>query len=469
MGANPDRTDQADDDFRWWSANETASAIRFDEVSELEILNAAIARIEAFDPLLCSVVIELFERARRLRSGSPDAERRGPFWGVPMLLKDAGEELAGTSHWVGTQGLRRSNHQSLTSTELALRFETLGLVVIGKSACPELSAGSTTEPPGFAPTRNPWDPTRTVGGSSGGSAAAVAAGFVPIAHGSDATGSLRFPASHCGVVTLKPTRGRVPQVPPTGQSDPFRVWTQFALARDVNDLVTLFPLLARDGQPLVTFRNELRVGLLDHDPIVGLPVSPDCVKAVHAVGAAMSALGHDVALAYPPALKDLFRPFWKAMKVIEPLVRQEQLRWMADRLGRSCGPGDLSDDVLALASTGARIEWPIVNEAQETLVEAMRAVPQWWTTGFDLLVTPVMLEPAWKIGESAPERTGMFCAPFSFTGQPALVAPVGVTGGGLPVGVQIVGRHGDDELLLNLGTKLQEVFGWLHRRPHSAL
>ena len=265
------------DDLRWWSALDTAAAIRSGPVSAAEVLEASIARIEILDAALGAVVIPLFDRARSVTTEGT-SHAGGLFHGVPMLLKDAGEELAGTSHWVGTQGLSRSRHRSAMTTELADRLESLGFVMLGKSSCPELSASSTTEPVGFAPARNPWALDRTAGGSSGGSAAAVAVGLVPIAHGSDATGSLRFPASHCGAVTLKPSRGRIPISPPMGQIDPLR-------------------------------------------------------------------------------------------------------------------------------------------------------------------------------------------APFSFTGQPALVVPITTTTAGLPVGVQVVGRHGDDERLLALGAKLQTVFGWLDRYP----
>ncbi len=450
------------DEMQWWSAHATAAAIRSGLVSEREVVDAAIARVEGLDPLLGAVVIPLFDRARDSAIGDRRAEL---FRGVPMLLKDAGEELDDTPHWVGTQALRRAEHRSTATTALARQFEALGFAIIGKSACPELSASSTTEPAGFAPTRNPWDPTRTAGGSSGGSAAAVAAGLVPLAHGSDATGSLRFPASHCGVVTLKPTRGRVPQVAPTGQSDPLRVWTQFALARDIEDLRSLFPLLASGDARTSSFRTSLRVGLLDHDPIIGLPVDRACANAVHALGDAISLLGHGVEFDFPPTLGTLFDPFRKSMRVLEPSIRFEQRTWMEKRLGRPCRPGDLTDDLLAVAEQGARLDASDVREAWDLVRSAMSRVPNWWDTGFDLLVTPVTLEPPWLLGEAAPAKTGMFCAPFSFTGQPALVVPVTTTSDGLPVGAQIIGRPGDDEMLLDLGAILQEAVGWLERRP----
>lgn len=452
------------DEMQWWSAHEMAAAIRSGLVSEREVVDAAIARIEGLDPLLGAVVIPLFERSRERARVRRDGGPVELFRGVPMLLKDAGEELDGTPHWVGTQGLRSAATRSTTTTLLARRFEELGFAIVGKSACPELSASSTTEPPGFAPTRNPWDSTRTVGGSSGGSAAAVAAGLVPLAHGSDATGSLRFPASHCGVVTLKPTRGRIPQVAPTGQSDPLHVWTQFALARDIEDLRSLLPLLASGGAAQPPFRRSLRVGLLDHDPIIGLRVDPVCAGAVRLLGDAMSLLGHRVDFGFPPAFSTLFGPFWTAMQVIEPSVRFEQRTWMEQRLARRCRTGDLTDEILELAERGARLPSSAVEAAWERVREAMARVPDWWDTGFDLLVTPVTLEPPWLLGEVAPAKTGMFCAPFSFTGQPALVVPATMTPDGLPVGVQIIGRHGDDELLLDLGATLQGVIGWLDRR-----
>ena len=451
------------DELQWSSAVATAEAVRAGRLSASEVLAATIMRIERLDPMLGSVVIPLFDRARRDIAGV--ANRGGGFHGVPMLLKDVGEELQGTSNWCGTRGLANQGYRSSTTTQLARRFEDLGFSIVGKSACPELSASSTTEPGGFAPTRNPWDLESTAGGSSGGAAAAVAAGLVPIAHGSDGTGSLRFPAAHCGVATLKPSRGRIPITPPTGQSDPLQAWTQFAVARDVNDLAALFPMLAGDATPRVESPERLRVGLLDHDPIIGLPVSADCRASVHQLGGHLASMGHGVELAFPAALATLFKPFWEAMSVIGPTVRREQVDWMSRRLGRPCRAGDLSDEVLDLADRAARIEPVAVAAAYDTIRTAMAPIPTWWDSGFDLLVTPVTLQPAWKLGEDAPIRTGMFCAPFSLTGQPALVVPVLWNDNGVPVGVQLVGRHGSDELLLDLGATLQTTVGWLERRP----
>jgi amidase len=407
------------DEFRWWSALETAAAVRSGAVGPNDVVEAAIERVQRIDPSL---------------------------------------------HWVGTTALRDADHRSTRTTPFAAQLEDLGLRIVGKSACPELSADSTTEPRGFEPTRNPWDGDRTVGGSSGGAAAAVAAGLVPIAHGSDGTGSLRFPASHCGVATLKPSRGRITSIAAAGQSDPRSVWTQFALARDVRDLQALFTLVATPPVSPLGFRSRLRVGLLDHDPIIGLSVAPACARAVHHVGQALAMLGHDVDLNHPPALDGVFGRFWDVWKILGPAIRSEQLAWVTSRLGRPCTDGDVSDAVLELAARGSLLSIAEVDDAWTSVMATMAAVLPWWGS-FDVLVTPVTLEPAWLIGDSAPAKTGMFCAPFSFTGQPALVVPSTPSDEGLPIGVQLVGRPGHDELLLEIGIQLQQATAWTDRRP----
>lgn len=445
------------------SAVDIASQVRLGQLRADVVVDEAIARIEDANLDLACVVIPLFERARhRVR----EVDLAGPLAGVPMLLKDAGEELAGTPMWVGTQGLRRSDHTSRTTTALAGRFEELGAIIVGKSACPELSASSTTEPAGFEPTRNPWDPTRSVGGSSGGSAAAVAAGLVPIAHGSDGSGSLRFPAALCGVATLKPSRGRIASSPAAGSPDPLDLWTQFAVTRDVRDLIALFGCLASHVvEAPATAVAPLRVGFVASDPIIGLDVDGACVEAVRRVGNALADAGHRVEESFPSAFTTLFEPFWQSMTTIGPWVRAGQVEWLSQQLGRPCRAGDVSDDVLALADRGRSLSELEVDAALERAATAMAPVSDWWDEGHDILVSPVTLQPAWALGEDAPMRTGMFAAPFSFTGQPAAVIPGGWTHDGRPVGVQLVGRSGTDELLLAVALDLQLRLGWLDRHP----
>ena len=212
------------EDPRWASAVTQARYLRDGLVSSTELHDMAVEVIERVDPLVHAVVAPLFDR---------------PGVGVPILVKDAGQEIAGTPHWVGVAALRDANARSTVTTPLVRSLESGGFSVIGKGACPQLSTGATTEPPGFEPTRNPWDLLRSAGGSSGGPAAAVAAGMVAVAHGSDATGSLRTPAAVCGVATLNPTSGRIVSIPPAGQA-PNDAWRDFIIARHAEDLAFVF-------------------------------------------------------------------------------------------------------------------------------------------------------------------------------------------------------------------------------------
>jgi amidase len=447
------------DRFFWWSATRIAAAVRAGEVTTEEVTTAAIERIARVDPEIGSVVIPLFERALDRSRLTPS----GPLAGVPMLLKDAGEEIAGTSHWVGCRGLRAVNHRSTRTTALATRFEEMGAVIVGKSACPELSASSTTEPTGFAPTHNPWALGHSAGGSSGGSAAAVAAGLVPLAHGSDATGSLRFPAALCGVTTLKPSRGALPATPAAGQPDPLGLWTQFVLSRHPDDLRVVFDALV----PTMSTpppRMQQRVGLLDHDPILGLPVHDDIAAAVRRVGQLLESLGHHVQFSYPPAFDDLFARWWPTNTTITQWVRASQVAWVAERLGRPPTGDDISADVLEQAALGSAIHDDVISAALAGASAAMAPVADWWAD-HDLLVSPVTLQPAWRHGDPAPMNTGMFAAPFSFTGQPAIVVPAGWTTDGRPVAVHIVGAHGTDRALLDLLTQLHDELRWTDHRP----
>lgn len=236
------------------SAVQQSQMLREGIISSDELRSSVIEVIERLNPVIGAVVISLFDR---------------PGEGVPMLLKDAGQEIGGTPHWVGVAALRDAQSRSKHTTALVNQFEKAGFSIVGKGACPSLSSGVTTEPPGFASTRNPWDLSRSAGGSSGGPAAAVAAGMVAVAHGSDATGSLRCPAALCGVATMNPTAGRIPSVPPAGQ--PANVaWRDFVLARHTEDLTAVFRALTGAGAS--SWATPLRVGLLDHDPELGLPV-----------------------------------------------------------------------------------------------------------------------------------------------------------------------------------------------------
>ena len=438
-----------------------AELIRRGDVTPLNAVRAAIDRIERIDGELNCVVSRLFDRAIQ----RPDATR-GPFAGVPFLLKDAGQELEATPHWLGTRVLHKLGYHSPITTPLARRIEELGFVTIGKSSVPELAANITTEPAEFGPTRNPWALDRTAGGSSGGSAAAVAAGLVPVAHGSDRRGSLRYPAAACGVVTLKPSRDRIGGgVPPAGQPDPERLWADFVLARTARDLRAVFDHLSTGHA--APKRERLRVGLLLHDPLLGLPVHPDCVHATQLIGTILEARGHHVELDFPPAIEQFLHTLLSVQPELAGL-RQAQVHWIEARIGRRLHAGDLSQALLDEAAASQSVNNTDLTAAQEHLRKIGDAIRHWWDN-HDLLVTPTLRQPPWLLGATDQHlEAGLFPHPFSVTGQPVLAVPAHHTAAGLPIGVQLAGRMGSDEELLDLAATLESELNWDRRWPPIA-
>lgn len=428
-----------DDSLRWVSAVEQRRLLDAGEVTAAELRELCVTTIERLNPTLHAVVVPLFDR---------------PGDGVPMLLKDACQELAGTPFWCGVAALRDAGHVSTRTTELAARFESSGYTIIGKAACPELSTGVTCEPRGFAPTRNPWDPELSTGGSSGGSAAAVASGMVAIAHGSDGTGSLRCPAALCGVATLKPTFGRIPSNDATGRPAT-SAWCELVLSRHVEDLVAV---LGEVDPP-----RTMRVGVLDHDPERGLPVDADCAEAARATGRLLESMGHRVEVAWPAGLNDLWARAFPHFLVVAPRARADVLAWVAEQLDRPVVRGDVSDDIFDAGSTTT--DDAAVTAAGAALAREAESVVPWWDD-FDVLVSPTTFKASWPLGGNpGPAEMGTLLAPFSFTGQPAVSLPLHWTDRDMPVGVQLVARRGEDAALLRLALDLQEAADWRDRRP----
>jgi amidase len=459
-----------------------AALVRAGEVSALELVDAAIGRIESLNPRVNAVITPLYERAREQARGPID--RRAPFAGVPLLVKDACLEIEGTPYYLGTRVLRDAGYRSPRTTELARRFEHAGLIVLGKTNVPELSSGITTEPSAFGPTRNPWDLERSAGGSSGGSAAAVACGMVSVAHGGDATGSLRYPAACCGVATLKPSRGRMPHETPAAQPDPAGVWTQFVLARSVRDLAAVLDATHGPGRggpwhapaPVRAYAGELRppaqplrVGLLPRDVQSGLPVHAECVAAVERTGAALASMGHGVEESHPAALERLYmRPgggFAEAITV----ARYAQLRWLARAIGRELTQDDLDTPLVSEPRANA-VSALAYADAASALDRAARSMHAWWEDeGHDLLVTPTLRQPPWPLGSNGGAvDAGTFPGPFSFSGQPAMSLPLHWTAEGLPAGVQLVAAYGREDVLFNVASQLEEAMPWGERWPALA-
>lgn len=432
----------------WTSASDQMKSITNGLETPSELRDAGIERCERVDPQLGFLTAELYDRAPP---------------GVPILLKDAGQEIAGTPHWAGLAALREADARSQETTPLATRLEAVGFSIIGKSACPPLANGVTTEPPGFPPTRNPWGLEMSVGGSSGGASAAVASGAVPIAHGSDATGSLRFPAALCGLVTLVPTARLIDSVPPCGQP-PNTAWRDFVLARDAADLSLVFELLT-DSTAVVSMRRRMTVGVLDHDPELGLNVDEPCQAAVRSVAELLAEFGHKVEWAWPTALNTLWQRIGAALPVLSDATRPPVLRWIERRLGRPVNRNDVPDDVLDAAARDHARSADDRARARATIDDAIGPLVSWWDD-HDLLVTPATFKAGWPLGGTPGLlECGTLAAPFSLTGQPSLVIPVPRSPGEAPVGTQIVGRHGSDHALLELAKELQVHLDWLGHTP----
>ena len=445
----------------WWRLDATAQAalIRSGETTPHELVELALARIARLNPTINAVITPLPDEARRIAAELPDDDR--PFRGVPILLKDGGEELEGTRYTLATPVLRDLDYRSTRTTELPRRLLHAGFVPVGKTNLPELSSGFTTEPAAFGPTRNPWDLHRTVGGSSGGSAAAVAAGFTAIAQGSDATGSLRVPAAACGVATLRPTPGRVPTTIPAEQPIE-HLWSAFVLARSLRDLVGTFEVVANDGAPPAEVPG-LRIGLLTHDPGTDNEIHPAVIAAVERASAALESRGHDVTIAFPPSLDGFMARIGPALADTAAPAREAQLRWLERTTGRPLQPGDLGKDYERLDGelTPSRMAANLIGLESAVLLA-------WWQD-FDVLVTPTVRQPAWPLGQAdGAQHTGLFVFPYSFTRQPVLALPLGASAEGLPVSVQLVARAGEDELLLALGAQLETALPWSDRWPPLA-
>ncbi len=464
-------------------ATAQADLVRRGEASPRELVDAAIARIEACNPRLNAVITERFDAAR---AEATAGGRGGPFHGVPFLLKDLACPMAGEPALDGMRAAKQAHYVAKEDSHLVRRFRDAGLLVLGRTNTPELGLTATTEPVSFGPSHNPWDTNRTPGGSSGGSAAAVAAGLVPAAHASDGGGSIRIPASCCGLVGLKTSRGRISIGPMLGELNRF-LSVQFALTRSVRDCAALLDVAAgaEPGDPVVAppplrpYADEvgapverLRVGLLTNRPGTDEPAHPDCVAAAEGAAHTMEALGHHVELAAPnfadPARFETFLAIWctNAAFALD--------RWGA-RLGRELTADDVEHYTWLLAERGRSISAVEFMIALDEMQRVSREIAQWWED-FDLLITPTLLEPPPPLGVLADTtdpmkgyaRTGLFASftPFANqTGQPAISLPLHQNDEGIPIGVQFVAKYAREDLLVRVAAQLEQAAPWHARRP----
>jgi amidase len=476
------------DCFADLDATAQAELVRKKEATPLELVDAAITRIERLNPHINAVVTPAYDIARD-RAKALNLPQ-GPFRGVPFLLKDLVLASKDEPLGMGNRVLREQRFVPAEDSYLATRFRAAGLVSLGKTNTPELGLIPTTEPVVCGPTRNPWDLGRSPGGSSGGSAAAVATRMVPMAHGNDGGGSIRIPASACGVVGLKPTRGRVSLGPVLAE-----LWhglaTEGVLSLTVRDTAAALDAISgmMPGDPysapaksrpytkeIGRDPGKLRIGIMDKRPVSSEPIHAECVAAVTETGKMLEAAGHMVERSHPAALDE---EFW--LDAVFELVFAHTARTLEELqvvFGRPVTAEDVEPWTWYLAEKGRRMSATRYIEIGDGLFGCARRAADWWAQGFDLLVTPTLAELPPPLGwmatdgavamESLRKRDAKFLpfTPFfNVSGQPAMSLPLHWTKDGLPVGVQLVAALGREDLILQVAAQLEQAVPWTPRRP----
>ena len=478
----------ATDELTQLDATAQAELLRRGEVSAVELVSAAIARIERLDGVLNSVVAPAFERAL---DAARDAELRGPFGALPFLMKDLGGQEAGAPYYAGMGFLKNADWVEREDAYLTRRFREAGFISLGRTNTPELGLMPTTEPKSYGPTRNPWNTEHSAGGSSGGAAAAVAAGIVPMAHASDGGGSIRIPASTCGLVGLKPTRGRHSFGPGLGER-----WNglscEFVVTRSVRDSARLLDSTAgaMPGDPYAAAPPngryaavierppaKLRVGFMNRGTNDG-EIHPESRAAVEHGARLLRDAGHEVVEAHPEAIDDTGNALAYVDIVAANTARALDV-W-SRRVGRSIDESDVEPLTWEIAKRGRSLSAATLLERLEYAHGLGRRMASWWESGFDLLLTPTVGAPPPPIGHltGTPKEPlrgflraalfGMFTLHFNMTGQPAISLPLYWTRNevrGLPLGCQLVGAYGREDLLLQVAAQLEQIQPWIEKRP----
>ncbi|MEQ1541534.1 MAG: amidase family protein [Novosphingobium sp.] len=445
------------------------------EVSAGELLDCAVERIDALNPRLNAVVHRFDERARAIAQQAP----KGPFCGVPFLLKDILGDLAG-------EPTRQASRimppvPAAQNAELTDRFLAAGLVPLGKTNVPEFGLVATTESALYGRAGNPWNPAHSTGGSSGGSACAVASGMVPIAHANDGGGSIRIPASACGLVGLKPTRARNPLGPLVGDVMGGLV-QEHVVCRSVRDAARMLDCTAGPGlgdpyaapTPPASFAKaledkgrRLRIAFT-RTKLNGQPLHPECAAAAEAAARLCESLGHHVEEAAPPVDQDgLTMPLmalWTAGLAM-------QVDYICSLTGQAPSLDNLEGLTFGLYNAGKMVTGPQALGAIAALHTVGRAVAAWHQT-YDVWITPVLGAPpvangvfdftnANPLESMAPMIDYVpFTALQNGTGQPAISLPLHWSAEGLPVGVQFVAGVGEEALLLALAGELEAAQPW---------
>jgi amidase len=479
-----------------------AELVKKGKVKPIELIEEAITRIEKLNPKLNAVIHKMYDQAReKSQADLPD----GSFMGVPFLLKDLLAAYAGVPLSNGS----RFNKDFIPDhdSELVKRYKAAGVVVVGKTNTPEYGLLPVTEPELFGPTFNPWDLSRTPGGSSGGAAAAVSSRIVPLAHGSDGGGSIRMPASCCGLFGLKPTRGRNPLGPDFGEA-----WQGFAcehvLSRSVRDSAVMLDATAGPdvGAPYAApppsrpFLDEvgqnpgrLRIAFT-HKPFLADSVHEDCIRGLEETIQLCKDLDHDLTEAAPQIDREMFAKAFMTIVCAETRAGIEKSEFL---MGRKARYRDFEPSTWMLGLLGKQLRAPQLSNAKFTLQYMSRLVSHFFEK-FDILLTPTLALPPIKIGALQPNKKDAFLMKFlgrlnagallmavkgiedlaqkaytfmpytplfNVTGQPAMSVPLYWNEEGLPIGMQFVGRYADEATLFRLAGQLEKAKPWSNRIP----
>jgi amidase len=468
------------DEWAFTSAAEQAASVRTGDVSPQELVESALRRIDALNPRLNAFIEVDAERALEAAAAITYSDEQ-PFAGVPIAIKGS-VPVAGMCQNFGSKFL--SGHRPSHSAYLVRRLREAGFVVVGITNLPEFAILPTTEPRHTGATLNPWDAERTPGGSSGGSAVAVASGMIPLAHGNDGGGSLRTPAACTGLVGLKPSRGRVSRGPDLGDS-----WlaSDGVLTRTVFDTALALDVLGgyevgdstwapRPAEPYaLAMRRDpgkLRIAVTSANPL-DVDVDPECLRGLRFAAELLSALGHEVEEAQPlypdPSVLDIF------LSVYGPLIALGVNHGVL-LAGREPEEDEIEPLTRALYEQAEQTPSIAYLGAIAQLQALARGIVAFFAD-YDVLITPALAERPLRVGECTGlgerplddfARSGRFTpftSLFNVTGQPAVNVPVGFGPDGLPTGVQIVGKPLGEDTLLQLAAQIEAAHPWIHQRP----
>ncbi|HZP10968.1 MAG TPA: amidase [Nevskiaceae bacterium] len=478
-----------------------AALVARKEVTAVELLECAIARADAVNPKLNAIVIPAYDLARERAK----AELSGPFAGVPFLTKDLFQEVQGVQTAYGCKGLKRANYIAPFTAEITRRWLEAGVVIFGRTNTPEFGAKGITEPDAWPPARNAWNPDHTPGGSSGGSATAVAAGVVPMAGANDGGGSIRIPAGFCGLFGLKPGRGRTPWGPAMSEAMHGAAMNH-VVSRSVRDSAAM--LDATQGpevgsmyviapperaylEEVARDPGKLRIGFTRRSPI-GTPIDPEAVKAVEDTAKLLESLGHHVEEAEPAIDTMQLSKDFILMWFAQCSATVKRIKEMT-----GCGDDGFELDTLAMVAFGNATRAPEYVEGYWRWSDYTRSLDEFHQK-FDLFLTPTSAMPPARIGEivTAPWqhfamkillalglgrvvlKSGIIeqmvtenlkWVPFTqlanLTGTPAMSVPLHLTANGLPIGSHFIAPHGGEGMLFRLAGQLEKAKPWFEKRP----